>query len=105
MSRFIIFIYYHSHNYELEVNENDSLRSVMTRAFDKIGITDKYYTHDKYIFKNGDKDLNSDPNTLNHTLKEEEIVEDDKLELIETAAIDEGRLNRNYTQIISKYYL
>ena len=85
-----IHIQYNGRKFDIEVNHNDTLRSVMTKAFDKINIIDKFYTKDKYIFKNGDTILNGNENALNNTLDTQEIIEDDTLELIKTEGIKAG---------------
>ena len=85
-----IHIQYNGRKFDIEVNHNDTLRSVMTKAFDNINIIDKFYTKDKYIFKNGDTILNGNENALNNTLDTQEIIEDDTLELIKTEGIKAG---------------
>jgi hypothetical protein len=85
-----IHILYKGRKYDIEINHNDTLRTVMTRAFDKINIIDKFYTKDKYIFRNGDTILNSNENALNNTIDTQEIIEDDTLELIKTEGIKAG---------------
>ena len=85
-----IHILYLGRKYDIKINQNDTLRTVMTKAFDKISIIDKYYTKDKYIFKNGDTILNGNENALNNTVEMQEIIEDDTLELIKTEGIKAG---------------
>ena len=85
-----IHILYKGRKYDIEINQNDTLRTVMTTAFDKINIIDKYYTKDKYIFKNGDTILNGNENDLNNTIEMQEIIEDDTLELIKSEGIKAG---------------
>ena len=72
----------------------------MTRAFDKINIIDKFYTKDKYIFKNGDTILNGSENALNNTVETQEIIEDDTLELIKTKGIEAGNNKVSYYNLI-----
>ena len=93
-----IHILYKGRKYDIKINHNDTLRTVMTRAFDKINIIDKFYTKDKYIFKNGDTILNGDENALNNTVEMQEIMEDDTLELIKTEGIKAGKY------LVSYYY-
>ena len=88
----IIHILYQGRKFDIQINPNDTLRTVMTRAFDKINLIDKYYTKDKYIFKNGDTILNGSENALNNTVEMQEIIEDDTLELIKTEGIKAGIL-------------
>lgn len=91
-----IHILHKGRKYDIEINHNDTLRTVMTRAFDKINIIDKFYTKDKYIFKNGDTILNGNENALNNTVEMQEIVEDDTLELIKTEGIKAGNFWASY---------
>ena len=93
-----IHVLHKGRKYDIEINHNDTLRTVMTRAFDKINIIDKFYTKDKYIFKNGDTILNGSENALNNTVETQEIIEDDTLELIKTEGIKAG-INK-----VSYYY-
>lgn len=86
-----IHILYKGRKYDIDINQNDTLRTVMTKAFDKINIIDKFYTKDKYIFKNGDTVLNGNENALNCTVEMQEIIEDDTLELIKTEGIKAGK--------------
>ena len=88
--RLKIHILYKGRKYDIEINHNDTLRTVMTKAFDKINIIDKYYTKEKYIFKFGDTILNGNENALNNTVETQEIIEDDTLELIKTEGIKAG---------------
>jgi len=85
-----IHILYKGRKYDIEINHNDTLRTVMTKAFDKINIIDKYYTKEKYIFKFGDTILNGNENALNNTVETQEIIEDDTLELIKSEGIKAG---------------
>lgn len=85
-----IHILYKGRKYDIKINQNDTLRTVMTKAFDKINIIDKFYTKDKYIFKNGDTILNGTENALNYSIEMQEIIEDDTLELIKTEGIKAG---------------
>ena len=85
-------ILYKGRKYDIKINPNDTLRTVMTRAFDKISIIDKFYTKDRYLFKNGDTILNGNENDLNYTVEMQEIIEDDTLELIKTEGIKAGTL-------------
>ena len=86
-----IHILHKGRKYKIEINQNDTLRTVMTKAFDAIQIIDKFYTKDKYIFKNGDMILNGNENALNTTIEMQEIIEDDTLELIKTEGIKAGK--------------
>ena len=85
-------ILYKGRKYDIKINQNDTLRTVMTTAFDKINIIDKFYTKDRYLFKNGDTILNGNENDLNYTVEMQEINEDDTLELIKTEGIKAGTL-------------
>lgn len=91
-----IHVLHKGRKYDIEINHNDTLRTVMTRAFDKINIIDKFYTKDKYIFKNGDSILNGSENDLNNTVETQEIIEDDTLELIKTEGIKAGKYKVSY---------
>ena len=95
-----IHVLYKGRKYDIEINHNDTLRTVMTRAFDKINIIDKFYTKDKYIFKNGDTILNGSENALNNTVETQEIIEDDALELIKTEGIKAGNNKVSYYNLI-----
>ena len=95
-----IHVLYKGRKYDIEINHNDTLRTVMTRAFDKINIIDKFYTKDKYIFKNGDTILNGSENALNNTVETQEIIEDDTLELIKTEGIKAGNNKVSYYNLI-----
>jgi hypothetical protein len=86
----IVHILYKGRKIDIAINQNETLRSVMTKAFDKIGIIGKFYTKDKYIFKNGDTILNGNENDLNCTVEMQDIIEDDNLELIKTEGIKAG---------------
>lgn len=98
-----IHILYKGRKYDIEINHNDTLRTVMTKAFDKINIIDKYYTKEKYIFKFGDIILNGNENALNNTVETQEIIEDDTLELIKTEGIKAGNF-RTLNCIISNNF-
>lgn len=87
----LIHVLYNGRKYDIQVNPNDTLRTVMTKAFDKINLIDKYYTKDKYIFKNGDTILNGNENALNNTVEMQAIIEDDIFELIKAEGIKAGR--------------
>ena len=81
-----IHILHKGRKYDIKINHNDTLRTVMTRAFDKINIID------------GDTILNGDENALNNTVEMQEIMEDDTLELIKTEGIKAGKY------LVSYYY-
>ena len=85
-----IHILYQGRKYDININPSDTLRTVMTKAFDEIKLIDKYYTKDKYIFKNGDTILNGNENSLNNTVEKQEIIEDDTLEMIKSEGIKAG---------------
>lgn len=91
MSQITVFILKDGYQREVKVSKTDTVRSLMTKAFDEFNITDRYYSKDKYQFTVGVDVLNKDENELNKTLQEQNIEEDAVCCLIDVAAVQWGQ--------------
>lgn len=93
MSKFVVFIRFNGrHRQELEIDPNDSIRSLMTQMFDKFNIPESERNYNKDIFTlfNSHTLLNADQDWLNKTVKEALIDEDDTIDLIDAANVKWG---------------
>jgi hypothetical protein len=93
MSKFVVFITFNGrHKTELEIDPNDSIRSLMTQIFDKFNIpeSERNYNRDKFTLTNNSTLLNADQDWLNKTVKDAKIEEDDGIDLKDASSVKWG---------------
>lgn len=93
MSKFVVYITYDGrHKTELEIDPNDSIRSLMTKMFNKfnIPISEKNYHKDTFTLTNAVTLLNADEDWLKKTVKEARIEEDDLIDLKDAGSVQYG---------------
>lgn len=91
MSQITVYILFNGYQREVKVSKTDSVRSLMTKAFEEFDISPKYYGKDKYQLTVGIDVINKDENELNKTLEEVYIEEDAVCCLINVSAVQWGQ--------------
>ena len=93
MSKFVVFIRFNDRRkQELEIDPNDSIRSLMTQIFDKFNIPEskRDYCHNKFLLLFNDIILNANEDCLNKTIKEASIEDYDTIDLKECVSLNVG---------------
>lgn len=93
MSKFVVFITFNGrHKTELNIDPNDSIRSLMTQIFNKFNISESIRNYDKnnFTLTNANTLLNADQDWLNKTVKEAGIEEDDGIDLKDAGSVKWG---------------
>ena len=87
-----IIITYKGRKTELEIEETDTVKTIMEKFYNKMNLNqqDRFYTKDKLIFKFGDILLNDNEEGLKKTAEELEFQDDDNFSLTVTKDINAG---------------
>ena len=91
MSSIVIFITYNGrHKQELSINDNESIRYLMSQMFTKFNISGENYDKQYFTLTNANTFLNADEDWLNKTIKDGGIEEDDTIDLKDAGSVQWG---------------
>ena len=85
---------------QVTVSKSDTVKTLMTKAFEVFNITDRYYNKEKYWITLGVGCVNENDNELNKTLQEQNIEEDAVCYLVDVSAVKWGLLKSNIFKYI-----
>ena len=95
MEDIMIFVKYKGRKFEIKVDRTDSIKKIMEKFYIKINReeVERFYTKDKVILIYGDVLLNHDEQSLNKTVNDLELDDDDVLVLNPTEHLLCGKDN------------